>query len=161
MCLPSESDVSASSASCKQRGCYRLNFGQSSRDVCSPVAMHSKLLELMGSITITSVRPPPSAFMKQCDKPCGVDRGRQQMVSCQQAGQQKQPPSHCCLRCTDLKHCSVPDQHTEGHLPHSNTHPAPYPLLLLQLRYVSETAAMCVLCAGTARQPYQGVFDLH
>lgn len=35
-----------------------------------PVAMHSKLLELIGSITITSVRPPPSFFMKQCDRPC-------------------------------------------------------------------------------------------
>jgi hypothetical protein len=48
--------------------------------------MHSKLLELMGSITMTSVRPPPSAFSKQCDKPC-TDRSRQQIVSvCHQAG---------------------------------------------------------------------------
>lgn len=36
----------------------------------TPVAMHSRLLELMGSITITSVRPPPSLFLKQCDRPC-------------------------------------------------------------------------------------------
>jgi hypothetical protein len=32
--------------------------------------MHSKLLELIGSMTITSANPPSLALSKQCDKPC-------------------------------------------------------------------------------------------
>lgn len=32
--------------------------------------MHSRLAALMGSITSTSLRPPPSFFMKQFDRPC-------------------------------------------------------------------------------------------
>jgi hypothetical protein len=36
--------------------------------------MHSKLAELIGSITMTSVKPPPSAFMKQCAKPCSPNK---------------------------------------------------------------------------------------
>lgn len=64
--------------------------------------MHSKLLELIGSMTITSASPPSLALSKQCDKPCDCKQ--------QDSMNSSKPSTLCCSSSAILMHNLLKEQ---------------------------------------------------